>query len=285
MNATPPVVGSSAAGVPPLVRRNKPPLYRLARLLRWSGILAVLIVVLYLVASIVSLAMHPPQVRNGAGAGTTLQSSEGLVTSEVLYVWNNGSFPMTFSVGGVLALKAGGLLAEGSSSSVTVSPGTEVPINVHVLLPTRTLQQDGYLLYRSVPTVGWYWINGSYASMFDFGLAMESDQNWSAPYQGFTVTPGTPTTSGGNTIVPVRVNFTNEASYADTGALTLSVLPAGGGTSCGGGSLSLAAAPGSTFDQTTDITVASGCNLAGGQVVATITSGAVTVTLPPEPLP
>ncbi len=271
----------------PFVRQvRRPPFaYRLARGLRRLSSVVLVLLMLYLATvaySTYALAQSGPP----AGSYTAgFVANDSLAVQGEFSIANPGLYPVE---GLALTLRvlnsSGGFLGLVRSGSVTLAPGgtTTFPVAVYVPI-TPSSAAASLLVTDQVLSVG-VWGNATYAYLFPVSIHFVQNRWWGAPFNGFRASAGVPSVSGGNVVVPITISFSNHAPLTETGALTL-ILRSSGGAPCGSTTFVLNVPSNSTFDQTQNVALASGCSISGGSAVATYTSGGTTIVLPPEAIP
>lgn len=267
-------------------RRRRPPLNRLARYLRWTAILALVLVIVFIASTIYSavlFATHLNLSGSQAGGYTFDYTSSGGFTATVeLNLTNAGYYPLVLDLSAVAATPQGPLIPYSTSGPVTIGPGNRTTTVALTLdIPSATLASDGAsMLLNDTPLLGHVWLNGSFAWIYQFGLSVGANGTWGAPFANLTVTPGAPVGAGGQTTVPVGVTFTNDAFFSDVGNLTFQVV--NGGSNCGAPAvLPINAASHQYFSGTVNVTGPSSCLVPGATVLSTYTLGTLVIPLPP----
>ncbi len=266
-------------------RRRRPPLYRLARYLRWCAVLALFIVLVFLASTIFSAVklgtgLNPTTGPNG-GYAFHYSPALGYTVSFGVNLTNDGYYPLVLDLSAVAYTPLGTVIPYTSTGAVTFSPGnTTTEFGLTVRIPQSTLMANaGQMLVRNTPIAGNVWFNGTYAWIYQFGFSVSANGTWGAPFENLTIVPGTPTAAAGQTTVPVSIRFTNNAFFADVGNLTLQVV--NGGTDCGGPSTLAVDVPSQqSFTGLLNLTGPSTCMVPGATVTATYTVGPLTVPLP-----
>jgi hypothetical protein len=262
-----------------------PPLYRLARGLRRASLVVLILLILYVATAAYSAASLTRSSSHLGQTTTSFGSNNTVVVGGVLTLNNPGFYPVN---GFTIAVRIGNAsnvslgqvsigpfdLAGGGTSTYQVS--VYVPINASG--PARTLLTHTQNLEVHL------WANATYAYLFPVAIAINETRSWGAPFANLNVTVGTVTVMGGVATVPVTVSFQNEASFADQGTLDFAIVSSGGAT-CGTGSFAIDVPPNQQYDETQPVTLATGCNPAGGEVTVQYVTPSYTVTLPPEPIP
>lgn len=279
--------------------RPMPKLWRLSRYIRWAGTVSAVIVLIFVVTVIYSAIVFGSQASSNIQVGSNNNTSshggggqieqvapgqyEGVLDVNIT---NPSWYPIAFNISMNALAVNGPRLAWGSSGLVTIPSGNTAPVDVYLHVPSNTFT-DVRLLTNNTPVTGWLWINGTYATIFSMALAFQVNSTWGAPFQGLAIVPQTPAPpSGGSVTEPIAVNFTNDASTPDQGQLEIQVFPSGGGGECGSPTIvPISVNNGQSYMETEDVTIPETCNVNGGYVVSTYTSGGLTVTLPQESIP
>ena len=271
---------------PVLPFRSHPPgIYRLARAFRWLSTLVVVVLIIYagtVVYSAYEVARSSPQSR---GFTASFAPNGTVEIGGSFTLSNPGFYPIqSFSLTARITNATGVFLGNLKVGPTVIAPSSTGVFPVAVYLPVTSgsateslLTEDQYLGLSA-------WGNATYAYLFPLSVTLSETRSWGAPFEGFTVTVGTPSGGGGGITVPVTISFTNDASFTEVGTLAF-VIESSMGAACGSDSFSLNVLPGTLYDQTEPVSLASGCSPAGGQVVSTYTSGGTTVVLPPEAIP
>lgn len=183
-------------------RVPRPRLFRIARALRWSALLSTLLVILYIIVAVYSIASGPPTISSGSssGYGSALSSCTNQTTGGIgslvtcdFKVQNHAWFALSLQLGIVMQQKNGPQLGRASTPSVTV--GGESSATLMLTLRIEAQPQPNSTATTNV------WLNGSYASLISIQVTVELQQNFSsvaspvsalpASWAGFPVGPGT----------------------------------------------------------------------------------------------
>ncbi len=265
-------------------RRRRPPLYRLARYLRWSAVLAAILVVVFLISTAVSAVefasgLHVTTPKSG-GYEFNYTQSTGFTAAFEANVTNAGLYPLVLDLTTVAYTPQGPLVPRTTTGVVTLTPGGRATtIGFKLQIPESTLvSTEGNLLLNNTPVWGNVWFNGSYAYIYQFGFAVAANGTWGAPFENLTVVPGTPSTSSGETTVPVTVNYTNNAIFQLAGNVTIQVVD--NGADCG----PLVELPVDTpshqgFREVVNLTGPSSCMVPGASVSAAFLVGPASLPL------
>lgn len=266
-------------------RRRRPPLYRLARYLRWTAVLAVILVILFLISTIYSAVEFGTHLKATTPAGGPISYSAspsgGFVASFEVNLTNEGYYPLVLDLSTVAYTPQGPLIPHTSTGAVTIAPGNKTTtFGLTLRVPEATLASNGaHLLLYNTPVNGSVWFNGSYAWIYQFGFSLVFNGTWGAPFENLTVLPGTPTSAGGQTTVPVTITFTDNAPFNDVGNLTFQVVD--DGTNCGAPTqLPLDATPHQNVSREVNLTGPSSCMVPGATVEVTYSFGPLSFSLP-----
>lgn len=273
------------AGLAVPTHRQPPRIYRAARALRWVGVIVIILLVVYAGtvaysayeaahATIESRSLTGVLVANGAieVSGSFTLSNPGIYPIGALelavHVANNsGVHLVSVTVGPDTVLGGStGLFPFTFSLPITASSAAE-----------SLLFQDQYLEVRA-------WANVTYAYLFPLSVALSEIRSWGAPFEGFRATPGSPSYQNGSVTVPVTVTWSNHASFAEDGGISFEI-QAPGGADCGGGSFTVNVPPGQLYNATQPVTLSSGCNPIGGELLTSFSIDGSTTSFPPEPIP
>ncbi|HTW39314.1 MAG TPA: hypothetical protein VMF04_00395 [Thermoplasmata archaeon] len=262
----------------------KPPgIYRTARWLRRISVI-VLVVIIVFVAFVVYSAVQITKSHPSVGSSTSqLEANDTVGITSSLTLTNPTYFAIQQFEIQVHILNGSGLsLVDTTVGPTTISAGGSATLPLALYIP---ITAEGQSLLVQNQNLEWYvWGNASYGYLFSISLGVETNKSWGAPFEGLTLTVGTPTMMGGAYSVPVTLSFNDDASFADSGTLSFQILPASG-PSCGSGSFTLDVPPGSPYQQTQSIGVAAGCDPSGGKVTSEFVGDGIDVVLPPESIP
>lgn len=274
-----------AASIVPTYRRP-PAIYRVARALRWTGIIVLVLLIIYAGsvaysayevahASIQSRSLSAVSVQNGV-----IQISGSFTLS------NPGIYPIAgLALSASVANDSGVHLGAVSVGPETIAGHSSALFPIVISLPIAGSDAAESLLFEDQYIEVAAWANVTYAYLFPLAVTLLETRSWGAPFEGFQATVGRPVLNNNGTVsVPVTVSFSNHASFLEDGALTFTVESAGQAT-CGGGSFPIDVPPGDSYDQTQDATLSTGCSPVGGELLSSFTIDGSTTSLPPEPIP
>jgi hypothetical protein len=265
--------------------RRPPGIYRLARALRWVSALVLVVLILFAVTvaySAVEVARSSPQ-SNGLSASLAANGSIEIGGSFSLS--NPGFYPIQdFELTARIANASGVFLGDLGVGPTEIAPSSTGVFPIALYVPVSTSGAVEALLTEDQELRVTAWGNATYAYLFPLSVHLAENRSWGAPFANFAVSVGAPTGGGGSLTVPVTVTFSNHASFAEFGTLTFTIVSSDQ-SDCGGSAFSLNVGPGESYDQTQDVTLASGCSPSGGQLLSTFSSGGTPVPLPPEAIP
>lgn len=274
-----------AVSVMPTYRRP-PPIYRVARALRWLGIIVLILLIIY-VGSVAYSAYEVAHASIQSRSLTAVFVQNGMIEISGSFTLNNpGIYPIAGLVLSAQIANDSGI----HLGSVTVGPETvggqsSALFPVVISLPIAASAAAESLLVEDQYIEVAAWANVTYAYLFPLAVTLSETRSWGAPFDGFQATLGTPTlNSNGTVTTPVTVSFSNHASFLENGALSFTVESAAS-ANCGGSSFAVDVPPGSNFDQTQYVTFGAGCSPMGGQLLASFTINGSTTSFPPVPIP
>lgn len=273
------------AGLVVPTHRSPPLIYRMARALRRVGIVVLVLVVVY-VGTVAYSAYE------AAHATIESRSLTGvLVANGVIDI--SGSFSL--SNPGIYPIQDLGLsvrIANGSGvhlGSVLVPPETILgrttatfPISVSVPIAASSAAES--LLFMDQYIAVKAWANVTYGYLFPLSVVLSESRSWGAPFEGFRAAVGTPTYQNSTVIFPVTLSWANHASFTEAGSISFE-LQSSGLQNCGGGTFSVDVPPGQPYNQTNDVTLNTGCDPSGGELLTSFTIDGSTTSFPPEPIP
>ncbi|HEV2316988.1 MAG TPA: hypothetical protein VGV64_03910 [Thermoplasmata archaeon] len=265
--------------------RRRPPLYRLARYLRWSAILALVVVVVFLVSTVISAIEFASKGKvstaGGKGYSFAYSAATGFTAAFGVNITNAGSYPLVLDLSAVAHTGWGPLVPYASTGAVTIAPGNRTTtFGLTFQIPATTLSSDGArLLLNNTPIVGNLWLNGTYAWVYQFGITLAANASWGAPFENLSVRPGTPAMAANRTTVSATIAFTDNASFADVGNLTFQVVDAG--ADCGPPvELALDVPAHRSFSAPVNLSGPSSCMVPGATVTTTYSLGSSMFALP-----
>jgi hypothetical protein len=265
---------------------HRPPgLYRLARLFRRLSVVVLVVLLLYLATvgySAFELARSTP---HSGGYSAEFEPNDTVAVTGSLSVTNPGFYSISgFSLALRIQNASGvllGVLREGPET-LAAQATTTFPIALYLpIVPNGAA--SSLLETDQVLTVG-VWANATYAYLFPVSIHFDQNKSWGAPFANFQAEAGTPTDVNGSVVVPLTISFSNDASFADAGNLTV-VLRSSTSAPCGQVSFPLNVPSQTLYDQTQNVVLASGCSIAGGSAVTTFSGDGGTIVLPPEAIP
>ncbi|HTT35714.1 MAG TPA: hypothetical protein VMH78_07600 [Thermoplasmata archaeon] len=267
---------------------RRPPLYRLARILRLLGVVAFVLILVYVGTAAYSasrIGIGSVDQSGGATAtGTTVTVGGGI------FVHNGGYLAISsISLSALVRLPSGALLGSASSPSVAIPPGanTSVPLRLSINVGGSAEAQSLLTHSARLPTATF--ANVTFAGIATVSVQSDDNYSWGAPFQSLNVTVGPVNTTplpNGSVSATVRISFQNQAAFDEAGTLTFS-LAGSTGSVCATEAVAVVAPQGTLFDRTVEIDGPSSCmlSLSGGTVTSTYAGGGFAVTLPPEGIP
>lgn len=266
-----------------------PPLYRLSRLLRRLGVVALVVLLVYVaIAGYSATQIHVASI----GRSVTAQAQAKSVTVTAgIEIDNHGWVPIqdVSLVTFVWFPDGGGLIAQAASPVVNIDAESSVtvPVTLTVPLNLSSTARDGgiSLLTHSLNLPADTWANATFAGLATLQLSDDTAVPWGAPFYELNVTVGTPSVAAnGTTTVRAEVFYINQAPFTEIGTLHFS-LDTAGGTSCASNQLAIDVPQNATFDQTVTATIPASCDLSGGSVRASYSGDGLNVAFPSEPIP
>jgi len=273
----------AALGAP--VHRSPPAIYRVARALRWFGIIVLVLLIVYAgsVAYSAYEAAHAT-VESRSLTGVLVENGN-IEVSGSFTLSNPGLYPISgLELAVRLANDTGVHLGTVNVGPDTVDGGGTGEFPIAISLPIAASSAAESLLFVDQYIEVGAWANVTYAYLFPISVALTETRSWGAPFEGFDASLGTPKSVNGSVVVPVTLTWSNHASFAEQGSISF-VVDSAAQADCGGGSFPMNVAPGAVYDQTQDVTLSSGCSPAGGELLASITVDGSTTSFPPEPIP
>jgi hypothetical protein len=273
------------AALLPLVHRTPPRMYRLSRLLRRLSVIVLVVVLIYLGTVAYSAVQLIRASHQSEGYSAGFASNGTVAVTGSVSLSNPGYYPLTgFEINLRVLNDSGIYLGVLRAGPVDVAAGGSTTFPFSLYLPiTAGSAAESLLVTDQYLSVG-VWGNATYAYMFPVSVHFTQSKSWGAPFALFRVTPGTPTTVNGSVAIPVTISFTNDAGFADSGSLGIELYQSNS-LPCGGTTFSMNVAPGTSYQQTQNIALTSGCSVAGGYAIPTYTGPSGPVTLPREALP
>lgn len=271
-------------------KRKRPRLYRLSHALSLAGVIAILLVILFVGTAMYSLytTVRSPAFVSKVGVSGSNQefnlAEPGESLGFYLDISNAGWYPFRgMSVGVNVSLPSGKTLVLGMSNPQDIPSGGSANLSLTVPID---LAKIGNTTLRSLLTGDTNLserisLHGTYAYVFPFSIIVSNTAEWLAPFYNLQVAIGTPTA----TSVPTTIQFTNQGSLSEVGTLTL-YLNSANGQPCGSNSLSLNVPGGTHYDQTLNVSPIPGCDLNGGTESSTFTfSSGLSYSLGSQVLP
>jgi hypothetical protein len=270
-----------------LVPTHRPPpaIYRLARALRWIGVIVLVLLILFAV-SVAYSAYETAHATVESRQLTGVLVANGMIDVSGSFTLSN---PGIYPIGGLelsvhIANDSGVHLGSVVVGPETIDGGSTGLFPISLALPISASSAAESLLFVDQYLQVRAWANVTYAYLFPLSVALAENRSWGAPFEGFAATTGTPTFSNGTLSDPVTLTWANHASFAEQGSISFTI-ESSSQTDCGGGAFSMNVAPGAVYDQTQAVTLSTGCSPAGGEILLTLTIGGSTTSFPPEPIP
>ena len=263
-----------------------PPLYRTARWISRIASIVALVLVILVAATVYSATQIRPGESKGQGLEATLVNG-GIDLQLGLNFSNPGFLPISnvHLASVVNSPNNVTLLARGSSPNVSVAAGSMAVVPLTIFLPLGANSPlMAYLTHDAeLPTE--VWANVTVSSLFSVNVNISTTYHWGAPFAHLNLTPGTPSAANGTVTVPFTLSFSNDASFAVDGTLSL-VASGSGGCSATVPPIALSVPPGGGYQQTFDATAPASCatstwSSVGGSFQSSLWSG----PLPTEAIP
>lgn len=215
----------------------------------------------------------------------SLGANDTALLSGTFYLPNDGLYPLTgFSIAFEVRNASGTLVGQGTAGPASAAPGENATVAATLAMAVAPGSPGASLLVRDQPLRISVSGNLTVGYLFPVEVTAVVNHTWGAPFNGLTVTPGTPTYGGGSIQVPVTVAFSDDAPFADAGNVQYTVQPSSG-TACTSGAWTVNVPPGQGYDQTQTISVPTSCPTTGTQLELTYVTAGVTIALPPEAFP
>jgi hypothetical protein len=268
----------------PTVHRRPPKLYRLARTLRRLSTVALILIIVFLVSAVYSAVRVVESSPQAGGYTAGFSNNNTIKVLGNVSFSNPGLYPVTgFQVTLRVMNSSGVFLGESIDGPTTLPAGGNTTFGIAIYVVTNAAGPAGTLLVTDQPLSASVWGNATFAYFFPVSVHFVQNKSWGAPFQGLRFTPGPPFGSGGNTTVPLAMNFSNHAVFPDVGQFTV-VIHNSNGAQCGSATYGIDVPPNENFGETQDIPIAAGCSLAGASADATYVTDGVAVALPPQGL-
>jgi hypothetical protein len=277
--------GDPVAGAVFQVHRRPPPLYRLARALRRMAVVVLVLLILFTASVVYSAAETARSSSQLSNVSASFEGNGTLLLSSTLTLSNQGIYPIEGLHLGLRVTNASGtfLGAVGFGPSTLASQAT-TSYALSFFVPVGATGPGPSLLTEDQTLPVRIWANATVGYLFPVALTLSDNRSWGAPFADLHFSVGAPTMQGGTVAVPVDLSFEDHAPLADAGTLQFAILSSRGLT-CGSGSFPINVPSESPYNQTTTVTLASGCSPSGGEVTSEYVTPSYTVVLPPEALP
>jgi len=273
----------AAQGIP--THRTPPLIYRVARALRWTGTIVLVLLVVF--AGTVAYSAYETAhatIRSESFSGVFV--SNGVIEVSGSFVLSNpGIYPIeSLELAAHVANASGVHLATLAIGPKTIEGGSTGVFPISLGLPIDASSAVESLLFEDQPIELSAWANVTYAYLFPLSIALLETRSWGAPFEGFAATVGTPTYNNNEVTAPVTLSWANHADFDEQGSISFTVESAGQVT-CGGGSFPVDVPSGQLFDQTDVISMSTTCSPSGGELLLTYSVAGTSTTFPPEPIP
>ncbi|HYA71173.1 MAG TPA: hypothetical protein VEH28_07400 [Thermoplasmata archaeon] len=273
------------AGLVVPTHRRPPFIYRLARALRWTGIIVLVLLILYIgtVAYSAYEAAHATiESRSLTGV---LVANGSIEVSGSFTLSNPGIYPIeNLELSVHVANDSGVHLGSVLVGPETIIGGSTGLFPISVAFPISASGAAESLLFKDQYIEVNAWANVTYAYLFPLSVILSETRSWGAPFEGFQASAGTPTFQNGSIVTPVTLSWANHASFVEAGGISFEIESASH-QNCGGSSFSVNVPPGHLYNQTEDVTLGTGCNPSGGEILASFSIDGSTTSFPPEPIP
>ncbi|MCI4317549.1 MAG: hypothetical protein L3J96_03340 [Thermoplasmata archaeon] len=260
-----------------MARPPRPALYRASRYVSIAATVVMLVIFLFVGATVYSATKIRPgdtggnngnnnngSGNNGGNSGGTkfveTLTSAGLQISVKINFSNPGFLPIAgVSLAAVIdGPNNGSVIATGSSPSVEIPPGAVGVIPLTITIPLGATSPILPLLTKNAQLPTRVFANVSLSSLFAIDVSIPTNVSWGAPFGGLAIVPMLPIPGNGSTTVPFVLSFANNASFADTGQITLTA-HASNGCTANLPTFQLNVPPGTSYRATENATVSNSC--------------------------
>jgi hypothetical protein len=287
-------------------------LYRASRYVSLAATIVMLVIILYVGATVYSATKLRPgdtgggngnnnnnngngngngnggQQGNSNGASFTQNlTAAGLVLTLKLNFSNPGFLPVSgVHLGAVIYGPGNGsLIATGDSPNVEIPAASVGVIPLTIIIPLGAGSPVIPLLTKNAELPTEVWANVTISSLFSVDIAIPTNLSWGAPFGGLSLSPGTPTDVNGSVSEPFTLSFQDNASFGLAGTLSL-VAHGTGGCSATLTPFPLNVAAHGNYQSTSTATIPAGCGSATWTTVSgNFTSPTWSSPLPTENLP
>lgn len=263
-----------------------PPLYRVARAIRRVGLVALVVIVVFLGSALASaLSLRP----SSASAGAVHVAPVGNDTFRVS-VAVNLSNPTFYSLSAVrlearIGFPNGSLLAHGYSPSVDVAAGTIGEVPLRFLVDLSEVPGIVTMLTHDLELPSYVRLTATYASVFGIGVNASTNVSWAAPFANLNVTPNPPAPQpNGTVLVSALVAFDDHANYPVVGEFTVTIR-APGGAVCGTTAFPLNVPAHGSYASTKQVFAQPSCVTSGAVLDATFHGPMLALSLPSVAVP
>jgi hypothetical protein len=273
-----PVIGTS---------RHPPPLYRLARVLRWASILALVLLLVFVATVAYSAVSLARSSSNLTAVTTSFAANDTLVVIGTLTLSNSGYYPvsdLTLAVRVTNANASPAFLGSTGLGPVALAGQSTTAYVLRLYVPATGVGPAATLLTQDQQIRFGVWANATYAYLFPSAIAFTTNESWGAPFSHLTVSVGAARVVNGTPTASVTLSFENEAAFTIAGSLQFAILSSAGRT-CGGSAFPLDVSPHQQYSQTEPVSLAPGCNPSGGEVIAEYVTPSYAIPLPAQEVP
>lgn len=224
---------------------------------------------------------------NGGTQFTEVLTNAGLQISVELNFSNPGFLPIQgVHLGAVIDGPGNGSrIANGSSPDVEIPAGAVGVIPMTILIPLGPNSPVIPLLTKNAQLPTEVFANVTLSSLFAVDVGISTNISWGAPFGGLSLTPGIPSSANGSTTIPFTLSFSNNASFADTGQVSL-VVHGSNGCTATLPTVSLNVDSHSNYQSIQSVTVPNSCATATwSSISGEYTSSTWSSPLPTENLP
>jgi hypothetical protein len=267
------------------VSASPPSLYRLSRLLRRLAVVALVAILVYVGADAYTGSQIRVQTQGNQVSGA-LVGNTATVTA-LVNITNGGWLSVNdLSLTTLVRFPNGTLLGIAHSGSTSVAAGARVsvPVSLSISLNGSTAGLS-VLLTQSLKLPAETWANATFGGIVSVHVADNASVSWGAPFDGLSVSYGTPVAQSNGTVrLPVTIAFTDRSPFADNGTIDYTVRSAGSQL-CASGTLTVAEPSGGAYNMTVPVYAAAGCNPSGGSLTLKYAASGLKATLGRWPIP
>jgi hypothetical protein len=275
-------------------------LYRASRYLSIAATVVMLVIILYVAATVYSATKIQPGTNggnannNGNNSGnsggtqfTETLTSAGLEITLQLNFSNPGFLPIAgvHLAAVIYGPGNGSLLAVGGSPDVEIPAASTGVIPMTITIPLGGSSPILPLLTKNAQLLTEVFANITLSSLFGVDVTVPTNVSWGAPFGGLDLVPGTPVVANSSATVPFTLSFSDNASFADDGEIAL-VAQASNGCTLTLPTFTLNVAAHTNYQSTQDVTVPTSCASADWTTITgTYSSSTWSSPLPEENIP